>query len=69
MIPSALTQQIVEKLGYYVYLYRDPESSSIFYVGYAGKGKGDQALTHLGDTSVSRYFSAHAQNPIMCVNC
>jgi len=35
---------VAEKLGYYVYLYIDPISDQIFYVG---KGKGSRAFAHL----------------------
>lgn len=39
-IPAA----VAEKLGYYVYLYVDPITDQIFYVG---KGKGSRAFSHL----------------------
>ena len=45
-----LSPKVVEQLGYYVYLYIDPLDDTVFYVG---KGKGDRALAHLGDTSES----------------
>lgn len=37
---------IKDKLKYYVYIYLDPDSNEIFYVG---KGKGDRAFSHLKD--------------------
>jgi uncharacterized protein len=45
-----LSPKVVEQLGYYVYLYIDPENDKVFYVG---KGKGNRALSHLSDTSES----------------
>jgi hypothetical protein len=36
----------IEALGYYVYLYVDPESGAVFYVG---KGQGNRAFSHLAD--------------------
>lgn len=50
MHPSCFSQNVKEKLGYYVYLYIDPRDNSIFYVG---KGKGDRAFAHLYDMSES----------------
>jgi len=46
-----LSSKVVEKLGYYVYLYRYPLDGPVFYVG---KGKGSRILTHLNDKSESR---------------
>jgi hypothetical protein len=37
----------VEKLGHYVYLYIDPETEEVFYVG---KGRANRAFSHLKDT-------------------
>jgi uncharacterized protein len=42
-----LPPDVAKKLGYYVYLYVDPETDEIFYVG---KGKGNRAFDHLADT-------------------
>lgn len=42
--------EISEKLNYYVYLYSDPDTNEIFYVG---KGKGDRVFAHLSDTTES----------------
>ena len=41
---------VVNKLKYYVYLYSDPVSKKIFYVG---KGKGNRVFSHLEDTKDS----------------
>ena len=41
-------QEIVEKLKYYVYLYFDPDTNEIIYVG---KGKGDRVFQHLNEGS------------------
>ncbi len=45
-----LSPKVIEQLGYYVYLYIDPLSGKVFYVG---KGKGNRALAHLSDASES----------------
>lgn len=39
-----LPSSIVRGLGYYVYLYINPETDEVFYVG---KGKGNRALSHV----------------------
>ena len=39
-----------EALGYYVYVYSDPDTHKPFYVG---KGKGDRVFNHLSDQSES----------------
>lgn len=39
---------VASKIGYYVYLYLDPENEKVFYVG---KGKGNRVFAHLKDTS------------------
>lgn len=44
------TQEVCQKLGYYVYLYLDPTSGELFYVG---KGTGNRAFSHLEDDSES----------------
>lgn len=41
---------MAETLGYYVYLYTDPESNKPFYVG---KGYGNRCLAHLNDKTES----------------
>ena len=38
----------MEALGYYVYVYSDPDTKKPFYVG---KGKGNRAFQHLDDQS------------------
>jgi hypothetical protein len=42
--------EVTKKLGYYVYLYLDPETKEVFYVG---KGRGNRAFQHLSDRSES----------------
>jgi uncharacterized protein len=44
------TDEICAELKYYVYVYLDPTSKEIFYVGH---GKGNRAFDHLADTSES----------------
>ncbi len=50
-IESRLPPEVAERLGYYVYLYIDPRSNEIFYVG---KGVGQRVLSHLSDASETR---------------
>lgn len=38
------SKEVIKKLKYYVYLYSDPDTNEIFYVG---KGKGNRVFTHL----------------------
>lgn len=45
-----LSQNIIRRLDYYVYIYIDPSDNKIFYVG---KGNGNRALSHLNDESES----------------
>lgn len=42
--------EVINEIGYYVYLYIDPRDESIFYVG---KGKGNRVFSHLRDKSES----------------
>lgn len=42
------TKTVCDSLKYYVYVYVDPKSDKIFYVG---KGKGNRCFAHLKDTS------------------
>ena len=42
--------KVREKLRYYVYLYVDPRTDTVFYVG---KGRGNRAFSHLRDRSES----------------
>lgn len=51
MHKTKLPPRVSEKLGYYVYLYRNPLDGKVFYIG---KGKGNRVLAHLNDTSESR---------------
>ena len=46
-----LSPSVIEKLGYYVYLYINPLTDEIFYVG---KGRGNRVFDHLNDESESR---------------
>jgi hypothetical protein len=43
-VKTKLPSSVIEKLGYYVYLYINPLDDSIFYVG---KGKGNRVFDHL----------------------
>jgi uncharacterized protein len=43
-------KQIINKIGYYVYLYINPDTDEVFYVG---KGKANRAFQHLEDDSES----------------
>ena len=42
--------EVIQKLRYYVYLYLDPDTDEVFYVG---KGRGNRVFNHLKDTSES----------------
>jgi len=42
--------EIIDQLGYYVYLYVHPKTGKVFYVG---KGKGNRVFAHLKDESES----------------
>jgi hypothetical protein len=44
------TIEQTEFLKYYVYIYMDPDTKEIFYVG---KGKGNRVFSHLNDGSDS----------------
>lgn len=44
MTIDKLPQSVAKALGFYVYLYVNPENGEVFYVG---KGKGKRALSHL----------------------
>ena len=53
-----LSSKVIERLGYYVYLYVDPRDKSVFYVG---KGSGTRCLAHLseeGKTKKSQRIAA-----------
>lgn len=43
-------KEIKDNIKYYVYLYIDPDTDEIFYVG---KGQGDRVFSHLNDTNES----------------
>lgn len=40
------SQSVIEHLGYYVYLLKDPRNNEVFYVG---KGLGNRVLNHVND--------------------
>lgn len=40
------TPELIEKLKYYIYLYLDPDTNEVFYVG---RGRGNRTFTHLSD--------------------
>jgi len=46
-----LSPKVIEQLGYYVYVYINPLTNTIFYVG---KGKGNRVFAHLYDTTEAR---------------
>ncbi len=66
MSRNKLSVSVIEKLGYYIYLYINPLNGSIFYVG---KGKGNRVFDHLRDESESQKVSiireirAHGEEP------
>ncbi|MCP8616379.1 LEM-3-like GIY-YIG domain-containing protein [Salirhabdus salicampi] len=43
---KAFSKEVINQLKYYVYIYSDPETGEIFYVG---KGKGNRVFSHLKD--------------------
>jgi hypothetical protein len=45
---TGFSPEVASKIGSYVYLYLDPETEEVFYVG---KGKGNRAFVHLNDSS------------------
>ena len=45
---TRFSPDVARKVGHYVYLYIDPETEDVFYVG---KGRGNRAFTHLEDDS------------------
>jgi hypothetical protein len=54
---STFNKRVRDELGWYVYLYTDPESGRVFYVG---KGKGNRCFAHLrskGDADKARVIS------------
>ncbi len=48
---NKFSNKTIKALGYYVYVYSDPDTHKPFYVG---KGKGNRAFEHLSDDSDSR---------------
>ncbi len=43
--------EVIKNLKNYVYIYRDPDTGTIFYVG---RGKGNRAFSHIDDSSETR---------------
>ncbi|WP_153007624.1 LEM-3-like GIY-YIG domain-containing protein [Bacillus coahuilensis] len=60
------SKEVIEKLKYYVYIYSDPETEEIFYVG---KGLGNRVFSHMDsmeDSDKGRYIrriQERAQQP------
>lgn len=52
---TKLSPSVIEKLGYYVYIYINPLNDSIFYVG---KGKGNRVFDHLKNDNESEKVNA-----------
>ncbi len=50
----AITPDVANSLGFYVYAYIDPQDESVFYIG---KGVGARAIAHLSDSSESSKVS------------
>lgn len=50
MTTLSVSPKVAERLKYYVYLYIDPETDEVFYVG---KGKGNRVFSHLYDEAES----------------
>jgi len=48
--PGGFSPEVRRRLGHYVYLYLDPDTREVFYVG---KGRGNRAFHHLGDSTKS----------------
>ena len=53
-----LPPEVAHHLGYYVYLYLDPRTDAVFYVG---KGKGERVLAHLSEEGESRKLKLLAE--------
>jgi len=54
----SIPPEVAHRLGYYVYLYIDPDTNQPFYVG---KGKNARALSHLSEQAESRKCERIAQ--------
>ena len=50
------SEEVINKLKYYVYTYSDPESNEIFYVG---KGKRNRIFDHLTDLKNTKKSKQH----------
>jgi uncharacterized protein len=53
-----IPREVARHLGFYVYLYVDPRTEKIFYVG---KGQGERILSHLSQTGESRKVKVLAE--------
>jgi len=60
-----ITQRTTEKLGYYVYLLKDPRDGKIFYVG---KGKGRRIFSHDDEALVVGSFKSEKLQIIRSIN-
>ncbi|QEY21607.1 hypothetical protein D0S48_13550 [Psychrobacillus sp. AK 1817] len=52
------SKEVINKLKYYVYIYSDPETEEIFYVG---KGIGNRVFSHLIDSDDPLYKTHKGQ--------
>ncbi|SDN61158.1 hypothetical protein SAMN04487897_103336 [Paenibacillus sp. yr247] len=50
MMVTQFSKQVIDELKYYVYIYSDPDTEEIFYVG---KGKGNRVFSHLNEQTES----------------
>lgn len=57
-VDECLPHNVLKEMNYYVYIYVDPRTDAIFYVG---KGKGNRYLSHLSDMSDSEKTSRIAE--------
>ena len=55
---KAFSSEVINKLGYYVYLISDPTNGEIFYVG---KGKGNRVFSHFKERGDSEKVNKKIQ--------